>query len=120
MAANEREITADMLVELENGGQSNRILEEHLAALLYLPKHARAFISRVFLGTTERQITIDAVLASFSKTPVRKMKPLVRAILRMSVYQILYRNTSFIFIFIDMSVSGYPDCHIIGKCIDNR
>ena len=90
MAANEREITADMLVELENGGQSNRILEEHLAALLYLPKHARAFISRVFLGTTERQITIDAVLASFSKTPVRKMKPLVRAILRMSVYQILY------------------------------
>ena len=52
MAATEREITADMLVELENGGQSNRILEEHLAALLYLPKHARAFISRVARSTT--------------------------------------------------------------------
>ena len=38
----------------------------------------------------ERQITLDYVLGCFSKTPVKKMKPLIRCLMRIGVYQILY------------------------------
>ena len=41
-------------------------------------------------GTLEYRIQIDAVLDRFSKVKTAKMKPVIREILRMSVYQILY------------------------------
>lgn len=43
-------------------------------------------------GTLERQITIDYVADQFSKTKIRKCKPLIRALLRMGIYQILYMD----------------------------
>lgn len=41
-------------------------------------------------GTLEYRIQIDAVIDRFSKVKTAKMKPVIREILRMSVYQILY------------------------------
>lgn len=43
-------------------------------------------------GTLERQITIDYVADQFSKTKIRKCKPLIRVLLRMGIYQILYMD----------------------------
>lgn len=86
----ERELILDILMEiLENGGYSHVVLKKALDKHQYLEKQKRAFITRVTEGTIEYLLTIDAVIDQCSKTKVSKMKPVIRTILRMSVYQIL-------------------------------
>lgn len=86
-----REIILDVLLEiLERGGYSHVILRQALEKYQYLEKQERAFITRVTEGTIEYKLTIDAVLNQCSKVKVNKMKPVIRTILRMSVYQILW------------------------------
>lgn len=55
-------------------------------------KRERALATRLFEGCLERLIELDYIIDSFSKTPVRKMKPAIAAILRMTVYQLLYMD----------------------------
>ena len=70
-------------------GYSHVVLKKALDKHQYLEKQNRAFITRVAEGTLEYLLTIDAVIDQCSKTKVKKMKPVIRTILRMSVYQIL-------------------------------
>ena len=44
-------------------------------------------------GTLEHLIEIDYILDQFSKVKVRKMKPVIRGILRSSVYQLKYMDS---------------------------
>lgn len=92
MAVNEREIVLDMLISIEKGAMSHRVLKDGLDNLLYLEKTNRAFISRLFEGSIEKRIYIDYVIGLFSKTPIKKMKPLIISILRLSVYQLLFMD----------------------------
>ena len=90
---NIREIILDSLLSMEKEGEFDsvlvrRTLERHDG----LPKREKAFIKRVTEGTVERLIELDYILNQFSSVPVPKMKPLVRALLRMSVYQLLYMD----------------------------
>ncbi len=88
---NSREIVLDVLLEiLERGNLSHLVLKQALGKYQYLEKQDRAFITRLTEGTLEYLIQLDAVLDQFSKVKVKKMKPVVRTILRMSVYQLLY------------------------------
>lgn len=88
-----REIALDVLIEiLEKDGYSHIILRQALNKYQYLPKQDRAFITRLVEGTLEYLLQIDYVINSYSKTPVHKMKPVIRSILRMSVYQILHMD----------------------------
>lgn len=90
---NTRELVLDMLVEiLEKEQYSHLILRSVLDKYQFLPKTERAFVTRLTEGTIERLITIDYVLDFFSKTKVDKMKPLIRNLLRMSVYQLIYMD----------------------------
>ena len=41
----------------------------------------------------EKQIEMDYILNQFSKTKVNKMKPVIRCILRMGVYQLKYMDS---------------------------
>ncbi len=50
------------------------------------------FVTEVVYGTIKHRIKLDYIIDTFSKTPVRKMKPLVRSNLRMAVYQIFYMD----------------------------
>lgn len=86
-----REIILELLLEiLERGGYSHVVLRQALEKYQYLEKQERAFITRVTEGTIEYKLTIDSVLNQCSKVKVNKMKPVIRTILRMSVYQILW------------------------------
>lgn len=88
---NSREIVLDILMEiLEKGNLSHLVLKQALEKYQYLEKQDRAFITRITEGTLEYLIQIDAVINRCSKVKVNKMKPLIRTLLRMSVYQILY------------------------------
>ncbi|MHB8128674.1 MAG: 16S rRNA (cytosine(967)-C(5))-methyltransferase RsmB, partial [Mobilitalea sp.] len=55
-------------------------------------KQERAFISRMYNGTVKRYLTLDYVITQFASLTVQKMKPLIRNLLRMSVYQIMYMD----------------------------
>ena len=88
-----REIALDILLEiLERGGYSHIILRQALNKYQYLDKSERAFISRIVEGTVEYLLQIDYIIDSFSNTKVSKMKPVIRTILRMSVYQLIYMD----------------------------
>lgn len=88
---NSRELILDILLELSKESEYSNVL---IAAVLekydYLDGREKAFIKRVAEGTIERRIQIDYILDQFSKVPVKKMKPLIRELLRMSVYQMLF------------------------------
>ena len=90
---NARELALDILYEiLEKDGYSHLVLNQALSKYQYLGKQDRSLITRITEGTLEYLIQIDAVIDQFSKTKVRKLKPLIRTLLRMSVYQILYMD----------------------------
>ena len=88
-----RELILDILTEvLEKKQYSHIVLSQALSKYQYLEKADRSFIKRVVDGTVEYAIQIDFILNSYSKVKVNKMKPVIRTILRMSVYQILYMD----------------------------
>ena len=88
---NVRELVTDMVVEITAGREKSHILIRNvLDKYNYLPGYDKSFIKKVTEGTLERMITIDYVINQFSKVPVNKMKPFIRSLMRMSVYQILY------------------------------
>ena len=90
---NIREVVLDILLELSKQNEySNVLISAVLEKYDYLDGKEKAFIKRVSEGTIERRIQIDYVLDLFSKVPVRKMKPLIRELLRLSCYQILFMD----------------------------
>lgn len=93
MAENTREIILDTLLTLEREGEfSHKLIKAVLDKYDYLEGRDKAFIKRVTEGTIERQLELDYYLNHFSSVPVRKMKPLIRCLLRMSAYQLLYMD----------------------------
>lgn len=91
---NTRLLALEVLVDVE---KKNIFVKDALNTLLFqkqfLSKQDRAFISRLVEGVTEYQVRLDYVINQVSKTPVNKCKPLIRCVLRMAVYQILYMNS---------------------------
>lgn len=102
---NTREIILDILLELsKTDAYSNRLLADVLEKYDYLDAKEKAFIKRVSEGTIERRIQIDYILNQISKVPVKKMKPLIRELLRMSVYQMLF-------------LDGIPDAAVCNEAV---
>ncbi len=90
---NTREIVLDMLLSVDNEETySHRIIRDVLSKYDYLSGQEKAFMKRLFEGTIERRIELDYILNTVSSVPVKKMKPLIRNLLRMSTYQILYMD----------------------------
>ncbi|MDE6640280.1 MAG: 16S rRNA (cytosine(967)-C(5))-methyltransferase RsmB [Acetatifactor sp.] len=89
-----REIPLEILLTLEREKQySNRLIKAVLDKYDYLDARDKAFIKRMTEGTLERQQELDYYLDCFSSHPVKKMKPFIRCLLRMSVYQMLYMDS---------------------------
>lgn len=90
---NVRELTLDVLIEiLEKGAYSHLVIRNVLDKYDYMDSRNKAFVKRATEGTIERLIQIDYVLEQFSRVPVGKMKPLIRTLMRMSVYQLLFMD----------------------------
>ncbi len=91
---NTRELVLETLLSVEKGeSYSHRVLSALLDKYQYLSKQERSFITRVTLGTLERRIELDYIIDWFSKVKVKKMKPVIRCILRMGVYQLKYMDS---------------------------
>ena len=92
MAGNPRAVVLDILIEvLEHGGFSHQTIYRLLNEEGFTSKE-RAFAVRLARGTIENALLLDDCIDQVSKTPVRKMKPLVRNVLREAVYQIRFMD----------------------------
>ena len=89
---NLRNIVLTMLCKVEDGAKSHIVLKETLDSYDYLDKQKRAFVTVLFKGTIERQIELDYIINQFSKTKIKKCKPVIRCILRMAAYEIFYMD----------------------------
>lgn len=88
-----RELALDMLMEiLEKGSFCHIVERQALSKYQYLPKQERALATRLTEGVIERLFSIDYVINQVSKTRTEKMKPVIRNILRIGVYQLLYMD----------------------------
>lgn len=91
---NLREIALGILMEItEEEAYSHIVLRETLEKYQYLEKRDRAFITRVVEGTLEHMIQMDYIIEQFSNVPVYNMKPLIRNLLRLSIYQLKYMDS---------------------------
>ena len=102
---NTRALVLEMLMAINEDGQySHLVLRDVLDKYQYLSKQERAFLTRLTEGTVEKQITLDYVIDHFSKTKVRKMKPLILILMRLSVYHIMYMD-------------GVPDSAVCNEAV---
>lgn len=102
---NLRELILDMLFTMEKEGTySNILIKNVLDKYDYLEAQEKAFVKRVAEGTLERRIQLDYIINNYSKVPVKKMKPLIRSLLRMSVYQLLFMD-------------GVPDSAVCNEAV---
>lgn len=89
-----RELALGILLEVSAGEEYSHIaLRNVLDKYQYLEKQERAFLTRLVEGTLERRIELDYIIDQFSSVKVRKQKPVIRELLRMSVYQLKYMDS---------------------------
>ena len=90
---NTRKFTVRLLTKLdENSSYSNILLDEALSRSDF-DRRDKKFISALFYGVLERQLTLDAIIADLSKNPKNKLNYTVRNILRTGLYQLKYMDS---------------------------
>ncbi|MCC8163561.1 MAG: 16S rRNA (cytosine(967)-C(5))-methyltransferase RsmB [Lachnospiraceae bacterium] len=90
---NVRLLALEYLLEVtERGAMAHTALRGMLERYQYLEKRQRAFLTRLCEGTLERLIELDWIIDQVAKVPVKKQKPVIRGILRLSVYQLKYMD----------------------------
>ncbi|MCR5594373.1 MAG: 16S rRNA (cytosine(967)-C(5))-methyltransferase RsmB [Lachnospiraceae bacterium] len=91
---NIRSLIVDSLVSMERDGIYLSAMEQAvLNKYDYLDMRDKAFYKKVMDGTNELRIRIDYIIDIFSSKPVTRLKPVIRAIMRMSVYQLMYMDS---------------------------
>lgn len=93
MSVNTRRLCLDILSSvMDDGIYCNTALHECLNQNPALDIKERAFLSILSEGVVERCIEMDYIIDKFSSKPVDRLKPVIRNILRMAVYQIMYMD----------------------------
>lgn len=90
---NLRELVLEVLLAVtRDHAYSHLVIREMMEKYQYLSKQERSFLKRVCEGTLEHMIWIDYVINQFSSIKVNKMKPIIRCILRSSVYELNFMD----------------------------
>ena len=90
---NSRALAASIIDRtLEQGGKSHELLRDAFRENPELDVRERGFITALVHGTVGRALTLDFYLAQVSKTAPERLKPYLRSVLRMGLYQILYMD----------------------------
>lgn len=90
-----REAVFEIVFEtLERGGHSDEMFHRIvLGKKDGYTKQQRSFLKRVSYGVIEKLVFLDCIIDHFSKMPVTRMKPVVRTVLRMGVYELWYMDS---------------------------
>jgi 16S rRNA (cytosine967-C5)-methyltransferase len=101
----EREIAVSALLEiLEKGAYSNLVLREILARQAHLSRIQKAFVTEIVAGCIRNLFLLDHIIESFSSAPLKKIKPPILCILRISVYQLKFMDKVPVFAICDEAV----------------
>lgn len=87
-----RMVVMELLLKVSDNAFSNLALDGVLSKEEYGIQD-RKFISRLFYGVIERQITLDYIISLYSSMPLHKLDKTVLITLRMGIYQILYMES---------------------------
>ena len=88
-----RELALGILMEVTRQEEYSHIaIRNVLEKYQYMEKQERSFLTRLTEGTLEWMIHLDYVINQFSSVKVNKMKPVIRNILRLSVYQLKFMD----------------------------
>lgn len=88
---NVRSLSLDIITEvMEKNVHMDTAMRQLMEKQGFLEKRDRSFINRLVRGTLERAMEMDYRIDLYASVKVTKMKPLIRNLLRMSVYQICY------------------------------
>lgn len=92
MKRSAREIALQALLRVNlDQGYSNLVLD-NLLKDSGLDGRDTALASALFYGVLERKLTLDFILAAYSKTPLEKLSPEVLELLRLGTYQLLFMD----------------------------
>lgn len=87
-----RRLAADSLVKWEKLGKYARIETVSEPNSRELDNADRRLYSALVYGVVERAITLDYVIDRYSSIPSDRLEPIVRAALRIGLYQLLYMD----------------------------
>lgn len=103
--ANARDLALEALLRMEHEGERARSAVEALRGELSDPRD-RALLTEVVYGVVRRRPTLDAVLSTFSKTPLPRLDPVVLASLRAALFQVLFLDRVPPFAAVDAAVGA--------------
>lgn len=90
---NTRLLSLNALLKIEKGEFSHIVLRSLLEEYSELSRTDRAFIKRLVNGTEGYKLQLDYIIEQYVAKDLKKLKPVIRQILRMGVYQILYMDS---------------------------
>lgn len=92
MSMNVRLIALNVLLKIfSNDAFSNILLNQELKKS-DLPSNDKAFLVRLVYGVVEKKLTLDHIIAKFSKIRLKKISPDILMILRIGTYQIFFMD----------------------------
>lgn len=90
--SNPRQIALEALLKTTKDGAYSNLTLDAVLSKSDLDTRDKSFVSNLFYGVIERQLTIDYQLSLYLSKPLKKLKPEVLAILRLGAYQILFMD----------------------------
>lgn len=88
-----RRLSMDILLEAAKENTfGNNVLKQVLDKYDYLDARKKAFVKKLAMGCLERQIQLDYVIDLYAKPKTAQMKPVIKAILELGAYQILFMD----------------------------
>lgn len=90
---NPREVAAETLMQIAaNEGYNNMALKKALRQNGAMSRKDKALVTELVNGTLRNINYIDYVINRFSNTKTKKLKPWLLAVMRMTVYQLVYMD----------------------------
>ncbi len=89
---NSRIIAFNALLKIEKDSAFSNLVLDSFLSKAKLDTRDKSFVSALFYGVIERQLTIDYQLVQYLSKPLKKLKPEVLVILRLGTYQILFMD----------------------------
>lgn len=90
--ATAREAALQALCWVEEEKAYSNLVLDRLFARYSLSKQDHDFAVSLFYGTLERKLTLDFAIRQYSTRPLEKLQPMIRQILRLGFYQILFTD----------------------------
>ena len=90
--SNPRQIAFEALMKTCRDGAFSNLALDGILSKTDLDTRDKSFVSNLFYGVIERQLTIDYQLSLYLSKPLKKLKPEVLTIMRMGAYQVLYMD----------------------------